>query len=153
MNPIWINFSFSCIKESTKESSEGIFQLGKASLLEWNIEIHTKYSELSLLRMESKFFSSFLYIPHCLHWSTRDLNLVKNCSIDSKLLGCKNTNSFSRMCPRSSYCLLNKLSRFSQDSPGYLKPSRWKRRSLDIWVHKYSNVSSQRFRNLFFSTS
>ena len=132
MTPIRINFSCSLIKDSKKESSEGIFQSGKDSLFEWKIETNIEYSGPSLLRMESTFCSSFLSIPHCLHWSARELNLVKNYSIVSKLLGCKATISFSRMCPRISSYFPNKFSSFSQDYLGVLKHSRWKRRSLGI---------------------
>ena len=136
MTPIRISLSCFLIKDSKKESNEGIFQSGKPSRLEWNIETNIEYSGPSLFRMESTFCSSFLSILHCLHWSARDLNLVNNCSTVSKLLGCKSTSSFSRMCSWSSSYFPNKSSRFSQDSLGVLKPSRWKRRSLDIWVHR-----------------
>ena len=136
MTPIQINFSCSLIKDLEKESSEGIFQSGKESLFEWKIETKTKYSGPSLLRMESTFFLSFISILQCLHWITRDFNLVNNFSNVLKLMGCKATISFSRRCPRSSSCLPNKSSSFSQDSLGVLKPSTWKRRSLDISVHR-----------------
>ena len=132
MIPIQNNFSCSLIKDLEKESIEGIFQFGKESLFEWNIETNTGYSGPSLFRMESTFFSSFLSISHCLHWHARDLNLVKNCCTVSKLLGCKDTNLFSRRCPRSSACFPNKSSIFFQASLEVLKPSRWKRRSLDM---------------------
>ena len=44
MTPICINFSCSCIKDSEKESSEGIFQLGMEALPEWKIKTNTEYS-------------------------------------------------------------------------------------------------------------
>ena len=47
--PIWTNLSCSCIKNSTKPSSEGIFQLGMEDLLEWKVETKTEYLEPSLL--------------------------------------------------------------------------------------------------------
>ena len=41
ITPIWTNLSCSCIKDSTKGSREGIFQLGTEALLEWNVETKT----------------------------------------------------------------------------------------------------------------
>ena len=122
--PLWTNFSYSCIKDSTKLSSEGIFQLGMESLLEWKLETKIEYSEQFFLSTEITRCSSFLSIMHCLHCSARDLNFVKNCWIVSKLLGCKATSSFSKMCPRSSSCLPKNNSSFSRDYLGFFNPSR-----------------------------
>ena len=104
ITPIWTNLSFSCIKDSTKVSREGIFQLGMESLLEWNVETNTEYSEPILLSTDNTSFSSFLSNPHCLHCSTSNLYFVKNFLIDSKLLSYKEIISFSNMCPWSSSC-------------------------------------------------
>ena len=99
MTPIRINLSCSLIKDSEKESKEGIFRSGKLSFLELNMETNTEYLGPSLLSMESTFCSSFRSITHCLNWSTRDLNLVNNFSVVSKLVGYKDTKSFYRTCP------------------------------------------------------
>ena len=84
--PIWTNISCSCIKDSSKMSSEGIFQFGMEALPKWKVETNIEYSEPSLLSTKSTSCSSFMSIPHCLHCSARYLNLVKNCCMVSKLL-------------------------------------------------------------------
>ena len=104
------------------------------ALTKWKIETNTEYSEPSLLSMESTCCSSFLAISHCLHWSARNLNLVKNCWMVSKLLGCKAINLFSKMCPQSSSWFPNKASSFSQAS--------WESSNLqgergDLWICEY----------------
>ena len=99
MTLILINLSCSLIKDSEKESKKGTHQSGKISHLELNMETNTEYLGTSFMSMERTLCSSFRSIPPYLHWSTRDLNLVNNCSIVLKLLGCKDANSFSRMCP------------------------------------------------------
>ena len=95
-------------------------------------------------------WSSSLSILHYLHCSASDLNFVKNCWIVSKLLDCNDISLFSNTCPQISSCFPNKNSSFSQDSWGVFNPSRWKRRSLEMWVQRNPNASSNWFKNLFF---
>ena len=120
------------ILRTQQTSREGIFQLGMESLPEWKVETKTEYSSPSLLSTDRTSCSSFLSIPHCLHCSTSDLEFVKNCLIDSKLLGCNEMRSFSNMFPQSSYCFPNTDSRFSKASFKVVSPSRWNKKSQDI---------------------
>ena len=69
----------------------------------------------------------------------------------SKLLGCNDISMFSRMCPRSSSCFLNNNSSFSQDYLRVFNPSRWKRRSLEMWAQRKPKASSNPLKNLCFS--
>ena len=94
---IWTNLSWSCIKDSTKASREGIFQLRMEALPGWNVETKTEYFEPILLRIDRASCSSFLSNSHCLHCSTSDLYFVKNCWIVSKLLGCSAISPFSKI--------------------------------------------------------
>ena len=51
----------------------------------------------------------------------------------------------------SSYCFPNKDSSLSCTSFGVLSPSRWKRNSLEMWMHMKPNASSNLFICLDFS--
>ena len=122
------------------------------ALPKWNVERKNEYSEPSLLSTYTTSYSYFLSNLHCFHCNSRDLYFVNNCWMDSKLLGCMAMRPFSNMLCLSSYFFPNKDSRFSQASFGVLSHSRWNKRSQEIWVHMKLKASSNRFKNLLFST-
>ena len=116
------------------------------AILEWNVETKTEYLDPRFLNTYITIFYYFLSNPHYLHCSTSDLYLVKNCWIDSKLLGCIEMSSFSKICPRSSYFFPNKDSSISQSSFRVFSPSRWNKISQEIWVHMKLKASSSRLK-------
>ena len=149
--PIWISLSCSWIMDSLNGSREGIHQFGVVILLECEVDTKTKKLGPNLLRMDSTSCSSFFSIPHCLHCITKELNLVKNNCMVSKLLGWRTINSSSKMWPLNSSCFVKSDLSFFHTYLGAFNPSRWKSKSLDIWMHIKINYSSNLFRYLKFS--
>ena len=86
-DPICINLFCSWIRDFVKASRDGILQLWVVNISEWNLDMNTKNFGPILLRIERTNCSSFLSIPHCLHYLTRDLNFEKNCYMVSTFLG------------------------------------------------------------------
>ena len=126
--PIWINLSCPFVSESKNVLKEAIFQLEITSLVTWKVDIKTKYLGLNFDRMERINWSSFFLISHCLINGTHDLNLVKNPSMESKLLGFNENNSFSNWCALISSWTPKRNSSLVHTWFGVVKPSRWKSR-------------------------
>ena len=126
--PIWINLSCSFVSESKKVHKEGIFQLEIASLVAWKVDTKIEYSGLNFDRMKIINWSSLFSIPHCLRSKTSDLNLVKNPSMELKLLGLNENNSFSNWCTLISSWTPKRDSSLVHTWFGVVKPSRWKSR-------------------------
>ena len=148
---IFIILSCSSIRDHVKESRDAIHQLVVVNLPKWKVDTNTKNYGSGFLKIKSTNFSSFLSIPHCLHYMTKDLNLENNRWMVSKLSGWRAINSFSKTWPLNSSCFPHSYSSFLHTSFGIFNPSRWKSNSLEIWMHMKPNATSILFRYFDFS--
>ena len=125
-SPICINSSFSFVSESNNVLKEGIFQLEITSLVAWKVDTKIYYSWLNFDRMEIINWYYLFSIPHYLRNTTSDLNLVNKTSIESKLLGLNENNSFSNWCALISSCTPKRDSSLVHTWFRVVKPYRWK---------------------------